>query len=220
MISSMRILHSVAMFLPFIILRKNEKRKMKTSTRLTKENPKQRPRVPPMFATNVVKDITWYEKENNKDHHIIGITYQRYTPHLFGTLRGTANQSRRWSWPGFSRRTSTTAPWTFQGHLCSCWDFQRSGKVKVGRRDSFEGFGRWRDRAEDIVRPEEISVDRISSSLDCRTCPAFLSIWGLRMNWGTCYWGNCRTRPTQGYLVLCRRTSSFFGKSQPTHQPV
>ena len=66
--------HAVAMFLPFIILRKDEKRKMKTSTRLTKENPMQRPRVPPMFAMKVVTDITWLKR--NKDLHFVGGTLQ------------------------------------------------------------------------------------------------------------------------------------------------
>ena len=57
--SAMFSFHAVGMFLPFIILVKDEKRNMKSSMRLTKENPMQRPRVPPMFAMKVVTDITW-----------------------------------------------------------------------------------------------------------------------------------------------------------------
>ena len=36
--------------------------KKKISTRLTKENPMQRPSIPPMFAMKVVRDITWGRK--------------------------------------------------------------------------------------------------------------------------------------------------------------
>ena len=43
--------------------KRNFDAKKKTSTRLMKEKPMQRPSIPPMFAMKVVSDITWGKKK-------------------------------------------------------------------------------------------------------------------------------------------------------------